>query len=89
MKNNLVDVQTFINQLQDDDLVDLLIVSCKVYKSCNLLNHTRKDAVEPLKQSINAHSLFYFMLQKIDFDYCFLVDWLMSGDTNILEYLLL
>lgn len=77
---------------QDDDVIFILIKCTQLDDFLDLLVDkpllNRKE-IEFLKEICNPHCLFLWFLEHIDFDHCLITDWLISGDTNILEYLVL
>ena len=73
----------FRNQLhcfQDDNVITLLLMTTKLYPISHSIPPNLCLAIQP-------HLLFNFFCKHIDYDHCVVVDWLISGETKLLEYL--
>ena len=93
IRENWENIDNFMNVLQDDDMMNMLVDTVKVYSKSEILLeisliHSDKHLISCLRETLNAHVMFYLFLKKIDFDHNLVVDWLMSLETCILQYLL-
>ena len=80
-------VQNHLGDLQDDELIDSLILLIRLHNSIDQAP-SLPVSVEHVQQAICPHTMFYFFLQHIEFDHQMAVDWLLSMDTDLLEYLI-
>ena len=75
-------------ELQDDDVVDSLSLFLSLYEALQREHLSIPlDASLVLRQVCSPGHLLFFLARHIHFDHLVLSDWLLSLDTNILEFL--